>query len=103
MRPIAKLYRKIKCIMLKNMHGMITCKEFDDFVQSYFDNEISDFKRTRFERHLRICRECSDYLAAYKRTIELGNAVLHSANAPVSDDVPEGLIKAILDARKQRD
>ena len=89
--------------MLKNMHGMITCKEFDSFIQSYLDDELPDYKRTLFDRHMKICRECNEYMAAYKRTIELGNAVLNSDNDPVSEDVPESLIKAILDVRKQKD
>ncbi len=101
MNLMNKFYKKIKGFMLKNMHGMITCKEFDDFVQSYLDEELPDYKRTLFDRHLRMCRECREYLTAYKRTIEVGNAVLHTDNKPVSKDTPEGLIKAILDARKQ--
>lgn len=100
MSLIKKLFKKIKTIMLKNMHGMITCKEFDAFIQSYVDNELADNKRELFEWHLRYCSECSEYLLAYQRTIELSNAVLNSDNTTVSDDVPEELIKAILEARK---
>jgi len=86
--------------MLNNMHGMITCKEFEDFMQCYLDDELADIKRTLFERHLRVCRECRDYLAAYQRTMEVNQAVFHHDNGPVSDDVPENLIKAIIEARK---
>ncbi len=43
---------------------------------------------------MRVCRE---YLAAYQRTMEVCRAVFHSSNEPSPDDVPEDLIKAILD------
>ncbi len=92
--------RWFKGLMLKRMHRMITCKEFEEFVLGYLDGELTDRQRSLFERHMRICRECREYLAAYQRAIEIGRAVLPSSDDPVPDDVPEDLIKAILDARK---
>ncbi len=94
------ILRWLKGLMLKRVHGMITCKEFEDFVLSYLDGELPDRQRSIFEWHMRICRECRDYLAAYKRANEVGRAVLPSANDPLPEDVPEDLIKAILDARE---
>lgn len=93
--------RWFKGLMFKHMHRMITCKEFEEFVLDYLDGGLTDRQRSLFERHMRICRECREYLAAYQRTIEIGRAVLPSSDDPVPDDVPEDLIKAILDARKQ--
>lgn len=92
--------RRLKGFMLKRMHRMITCREFENFVLSYLDGELSSRQKIVFETHLRICRECRDYLAAYQRASELGRAVLSSPNGPVPEDVPEDLVKAILDARK---
>lgn len=92
--------RQLKGFMLKRMHRMITCKEFEDFILSYLEGELPIRQKSIFEMHLRICRECRDYLAAYQRTFELGHAVLPSSDDPVPEDVPEDLIKAILDARK---
>ena len=93
------LTRRLKGMMLKRMHGMITCVEFEEFVLSYLEGELPERQKRIFEWHLRICRECREYLAAYKRTIEIGKAVLGPANEPVPDDVPEDLIRAVLDAR----
>lgn len=98
-RPKTGVRRWLKGLMLKRMHRMITCKEFEDFVLSYLDGGLPSRQRSVFEWHLRICRECRDYLAAYKRALELGRAVLTAADEPVPQDVPEDLIKAILDAR----
>jgi len=94
------LMRKIKGTMLRSMHGMITCREFEEFVLSYLDGELPARQARIFEWHLRICRECREYLAAYRRTIELGEAVLGPAHEAVPDDVPEDLVRAILDSRE---
>lgn len=92
--------RWIKGVMLKYMHRMITCREFEDFIVRYLDDELSDRQRSVFELHMRICRECREYLAAYKRTREIATVALQDPDAPVPDDVPEDLVKAILDARR---
>ena len=91
--------RWLKGFMLKRMHRMITCKEFEDFVLDYLDGNLAGRQESVFEFHLRLCRECREYLAAYQRATEVGRAVLPSPDDPVPDDVPEDLIKAILDAR----
>lgn len=87
--------------MLNNLYGMITCKEFEYYMPFYLDNELSDMKQTLFDRHLRVCRDCHDYLAAYQRTVEMSQAVYHLADESISVEVPENLIKAILKARKR--
>jgi anti-sigma factor RsiW len=94
------LMRKIKGTMLRSMHGMITCREFEEFVLSYLDGELPARQARIFEWHLRICRECREYLAAYRRTIELGEAVLGPAHEAVPEDVPEDLVRAVLDSRE---
>jgi anti-sigma factor RsiW len=95
------LRRWLKGFMLKHMHKMITCKEFENFIQAYIDNELSSSQRSVFELHIRLCRECRDYLAAYQRSIELGRAVLGAPNQRVPAEVPEDLIAAILKAKEK--
>ena len=87
--------------LLKHMHRMITCREFEDFVLQYLDGELPARQRSMFEFHLRICRECREYLAAYQRSIEIGRAAFEATDEALPEDVPEDLIKAILEARKQ--
>ena len=94
------LMRRLKGAMLKSMHGMITCREFEDFVLDYLDGELPQRQAKIFEWHLRICRECREYLEAYKRTIDIGKAVLGPMDDPVPQDVPEDLIQAVLDSRE---
>lgn len=96
------LFRWVKGFLQKHMHGMITCLQFNDFVGRYFDNELSEQQRVVFETHLRFCRECREYLQAYKRAMEVGHSVMSSSDSTLPEDVPEELVKAILDARKSK-
>ncbi len=91
----------LKGFMFKHMHRMITCKEFEDFVLDYLDNELPDRQRSQFELHIRLCRECRQYLQAYKHSMNVSHAVLAPTNTDIPNDVPEDLIKAILKARKK--
>ncbi len=89
---------RLKGYLLKHMHGMITCREFEDFVIDYLDGQLSERHRRVFEMHIRLCRECREYLTAYQQSIEAGRAVFSASDDPVPDDVPEDLINAILKA-----
>jgi hypothetical protein len=43
------IFRKVKSYMLNHIHGMITCKKFEDFVQSHLDGELMDRQHSLFE------------------------------------------------------
>jgi anti-sigma factor RsiW len=90
------LMRWLKGVMFKHMHRMISCEEFEGFILAYLDDELPQRQRTIFELHIRLCRECHDYLAAYRRTTELSRAVMLSPSDRVADDVPQDLIEAVL-------
>lgn len=89
----------LKGQILARMHGMITCKEFEDFVLSYLDGELTPNQNRVFKIHLYLCRECRDYLNAYQRSIELSKHHFQKSSMPVLDEAPEDLIKAILAAK----
>jgi anti-sigma factor RsiW len=86
-------------MMLKHMPLMITCRQFEDFILAYLEGELPEKQRFVFELHLKVCRECRDYLAAYRRTIEISKRVFENPDRAVPDEVPEDLVKAVLDAR----
>jgi anti-sigma factor RsiW len=94
------ILRWLKGVIQRHLLGMITCREFEDFILDYLDDELPALQRSRFERHIRLCCECRQYLQAYQRTLEVSRAVFPSPEALVPDAVPEDLIKAILKARK---
>jgi len=99
MQQQTSLGRWLKGIMLKTMPGMITCQEFDAFIVDYLEDDLPRKQKVIFEMHMRMCRECRDYLAAYRRSMEISNAVCEPDSTALPTDIPEDLIKAILDAR----
>ncbi len=100
MKPQNNILRKLKGFMLRTMPNMITCREFEGFVVDYLDNELPEKQRSKFELHIRMCKECRQYLDAYQRTIEISRRACSSSDDAVPDDVPDDLVKAILKARK---
>lgn len=92
--------RWMKGFLLQHMMGMITCRQFEEFVQAYLDNELPRRQKRVFEWHLKLCPECREYMAAYSRTIELGQAVFTEPEAAIPGEVPEDLVKAVLEARR---
>lgn len=91
--------------MMRRIHGamfklplMITCEEFEGFILAYLDGELSGRQKSIFEMHLRVCRDCREYLRAYRATMQLTRSA--ETEAPdLSEQVPDDLVKAVLDAR----
>ena len=86
-------------MMLNHMPLMITCRQFEDFLLAYLEGELPDRQRFVFELHLKVCRECRDYLAAYRRTIEVSQRAVEDPDGLLPEAVPEDLVKAVLTAR----
>jgi len=80
--------------------GVITCREFVDFLMAYLDGELPSGQRTTFEGHLDECPPCKTYLDTYRETVALGRGVCAREDADVPEDVPEALVLAILAARE---
>lgn len=78
----------------------ITCQQLIDFIASYRDDELTTDQRGEFERHLAVCPSCVAYLKTYEQTVLLTRA---SADDPVPEEIPEALVKAILEARQKPD
>lgn len=76
----------------------ITCRELADFIAEYLDGTLPLAMRREFERHLVECPSCVAYVESYRRTIQMGKTAMHSAADPVTGDVPEGVVRAILAA-----
>ena len=93
--------RLMRGLMLNHMPWMINCRQFEDFILAYLEGELTDKQRFVFELHLKVCRECRDYLAAYRRTVEVFRRAFEEPEAPVPDEVPEDLVKAVLAARRR--
>jgi anti-sigma factor RsiW len=79
----------------------MTCRELAEFILDYTTGELPDKARAVFEQHLSRCDNCHEYLAQYKVTVEAERRALAPAPA-LPADVPEELIRAILQARKSQ-
>lgn len=90
--------RKVKAF-ISTMPMMMTCGEVEDTLLDYVEGKLSGYALFKFEFHIRACRECRDYLKAYRKATELGGNILGSANDPAPEDIPEDLMAAILAAR----
>lgn len=91
---------KMKALMFR-LPGMINCAEFDGFIVDYFEGGLSETELKIFERHMAVCRECREYLAAYKASMELVRGASDQADYIELLDPPEDLIEAVVAARNQ--
>ena len=77
----------------------MTCREFADFMADYLSGELPVAAKATFDHHLTLCANCRRYLTSYEETVKLGQRAFDDDHAAVPADVPEPLVKAILDAR----
>jgi anti-sigma factor RsiW len=72
----------------------MTCREITEILDRYLEGELPAEARGRFEAHLAICPDCRRYLDSYRASSAVARAAMAQA-----DDIPEGLVQAILSAR----
>ncbi len=101
-RSNLELRKFIKGKAMRYLPGMITCQQFEDLIVRYLDGALDKAQRRKFEWHIRLCRECREYLCEYQNTIELGKTAFISRDPSGSEDVPEDLIKKIIDTHKYK-
>ena len=91
--------RWMRDMMQNHMPLLITCEQFEEFILAYTEGKLPKRQQIVFELHLKVCPECRDYLAAYRRTIEVSKRAFEEPDQALPDEVPEDLVKAILAAR----
>ncbi len=79
----------------------LTCKDFVEFLNDYLDGDLDGQRHSVFDQHLSDCPDCRAYVASYRRTMELSVTALRGELA-VPEEIPERLLQAIHDSRKQR-
>lgn len=82
--------------------GYLACREVLDFIMAYLDEDLTPAQRREFDRHLGVCPSCTNYLDSYKATIKLGQAINQGLDEPATGSVPDGLLRAIREARLKR-
>lgn len=86
--------------MTKYVPGMLTCEEVDGFLYGFHEGQLSYTERLKFTLHLRLCKECKDYVRKYKDTIGISQAEFTKVD--LNEKVPEELIEIILKSRKTK-
>ena len=76
----------------------MTCREFTEFLDRFLADELSSAERTQFERHLSVCKDCTNYLDTYKQTLEVTDEALAASDGEVPADVPDALVDAVMAA-----
>ena len=80
---------------------MINCRTFVEFLMDYLDGALPAGQAEVFEEHLSQCSACVNYMNTYQEAIRLGRMAFKDPEAAVPQEVPEDLVKAILEARKK--
>jgi anti-sigma factor RsiW len=69
----------------------LSCQELVELVTSYFEGELSELERARFEEHLTRCDGCTQYVEQMRHTVRV------TGELRTSDLSPE-LERKLLDA-----
>jgi anti-sigma factor RsiW len=78
----------------------MTCREVIDFLAGYLDGDLPPEQRVAFDEHLTVCPFCRNYLASYRKTIELEKQAFAASDAPPDESLPAELIQAVQNARR---
>ncbi|MEM7247142.1 MAG: zf-HC2 domain-containing protein [Acidobacteriota bacterium] len=82
------------------MSVVINCRDFDGFLHDYFEGDLPWLAATTFKLHMMMCRKCRGYLRSYRTAMEVGKTVLGEPDDPVSEEVPDRLVQAVLAAKR---
>ena len=82
---------------------MITCREFNDFIIQYIEGTLTDKQSTLFNRHMRVCPMCRNFLKTYIAAYKAKDHIFPYEDIDVPDAVPQDLIEAILDIKQAKD
>ena len=89
------------CVEFNELCAELSCREFVEFLSDYLEDDLAPERRAVFERHMTICPDCVNYLASYRRTLELGVQALSGEERAATQRIPEALVSAILAARSR--
>jgi anti-sigma factor RsiW len=81
------------------METRLTCREFVEFLADYLEGRLRQDQIARFNGHLAACPSCVSFTRSYQETVRLGKSAFAGPDESVPADVPEELVRAILDAR----
>lgn len=78
----------------------MTCREAIQFLTDYLDGRLPWRQRAAFLLHLGLCSDCRNYLASFRKTVQLLRIASQEIDADQFPPVPLALSRAIEGARK---
>lgn len=96
--PVA---RRVLGRLKKSLPGMISCREFDEFLDAYLEGSLPAPQHRKFLVHVWLCPHCDRYLETYRRAREMAVDALSAEDEADLRAVPEELVQAILEARQE--
>ena len=76
----------------------MNCRDFIDFLMAYVNHDLPQEQATEFERHIRDCPPCVNYLDTYRETVKCGKVAFAPENIDC-EEIPDKLVQAIVAAR----
>lgn len=72
--------------MLLRRRNELSCQQVVELVTDYLEEAMSRSERRRFERHLRGCPNCTDYLRQMRATIRATGSLTADDLSPAARD-----------------
>jgi hypothetical protein len=72
-----------------------TCKEITDLIFGYLNDTLSRSVKRDFQRHLRVCPDCVNFLNTYKKTASVTRSIR-------PEEIPPKIRQNILDFPRKR-
>jgi len=83
------------------MRPQLTCRDFVEFLAEYLSGDLPAEQRAAFDAHLASCPSCVSYSKTYLEAMRVAKAAFGCPDGPLSAEVPEELIQAVLKAREE--
>lgn len=80
--------------------GSVSCQHCVDFLIDYTEGALPDDQKFVFESHLAFCPDCAVYVDNYKKTAAIAAKACGPRPSSLPGPVPDGLVEAIIRARK---
>ncbi len=74
---------------------MITCKEFDNRMPDFLEEDLGPWQGFSFWLHMKLCSNCRKHLAGYQQAIALSKAAWQSLDDHQEPVLAENMIKTV--------
>ena len=72
----------------------LSCQELVELVTDYLEGALSPADLRRFEEHIAGCDGCTEYLAQFRRTIELTGTLTPDDLSPAAESELAGVFRS---------